>query len=55
MRSYNEPDLKAPRYRKKTHSILNKSFYDRMREKGDAYKSLTDKQIKEIINNYNFV
>lgn len=53
MRSYNKPDLKAPRYRKKTHSILNKSFYDRMREKGDAYKSLTDKQIKEIINNYN--
>lgn len=53
MRSYNKPDLKAPRYRKKTHSILNKSFYDRIREKGDAYKSLTDKEIKNIITNYN--
>lgn len=53
MISYKKPDLKAPRFRPKRHNLLNEQFYNKIREKGGDFKSLTDKQIKEIIVNFN--
>ena len=53
MISYNKPDLKAPRFRPKKHNLLNREFCDKMREKGDMFKDLTDKQIKDVVTSFN--
>ena len=53
MISYNKPDLKAPRFRPKKHNLLNREFCDKIREKGDMFKDLTDKQIKDVVTSFN--
>jgi hypothetical protein len=53
MTSYNKPDLNAPRYRAKRYNILNAEFCNKIREKKEEYKNLTDKQIKEVVKTFN--
>lgn len=53
MISYNKPDLKAPRFRPKKHNLLNRKFCDKIRKKGDMFKDLTDKQIKDVVTSFN--
>lgn len=53
MRTFRKPDLNAPRYRAKCLDILKKDFYNLFRESHPKYKHLSNKDIKNIINNIN--
>ena len=53
MIKYNKPDLNAPRYRYKSHSILNKDFCNKIKEKGKEYKDLSNEEIKNVIKIFN--
>lgn len=53
MKNYNAPDLNAPRYRKKTHNILNAQFFKEFKDKYPKYKDLDNKLLKEIVAHFN--
>lgn len=53
MISYRKPDLKAPRFRPKRHNILNDEFCKKIKDKGDVYENLTNKQIKDVVTSFN--
>jgi len=53
MISYKKPDLKAPRFRQKRHTILNSTFYDKVRNEKEELKNLSDKEIKNIVKTFN--
>lgn len=53
MKEFTKPDLNAPRFRSKKHNILNKGFYKAFREKYPKYSHLTDKEIKQVIVDFN--
>lgn len=51
-KSFKAPDLSAPRYRPKVHSLLNAETIEEFRnKKGKA--TITDAQFKDIIMNFN--
>lgn len=52
-KSYNKPDLKAPRYRPKKLNLTNVDFYNKFIEENPKYSSLTNEKFKEIINVFN--
>ncbi len=52
-KSYNQPDLNAPRHRTDRRGNLNREFYARFRKKYPKYKHISDVQIKEIIITFN--
>ena len=51
--SYNQPDRKAPRYRKSRLSILDRKFYDAFKKKFPEYKDVPYKTLGNIIATYN--
>lgn len=53
MRTHRKPDIKGPRYRKTTYSILNREFFNEFKKKYPGYKNVDNKVLKEIINTYN--
>ena len=50
---FNKPDLNAPRYRKKTHHIINADFYKRFFKKYPKYKENKNTEIHKIIKTFN--
>lgn len=55
MRTYRQPDVKGPRYRKKKHNVLNANFLEDFKKKYPAYKNVDNKILKTIIDTYNGV
>ena len=53
MREFKSPDLTAPRYRPKVHTIMNKEFFDSFRKKHPKYKDVEDSALKKIIKSFN--
>jgi hypothetical protein len=53
MREFKKPDLTAPRYRPEVHSILNKKFFDKFKEKHPKYKHYDDNVLRKIIKTFN--
>jgi hypothetical protein len=52
-KSFNKPDLKATRYRKKLHHIINDDFYKRFFKKYPEYKEKEEPEIYKIIKTFN--
>ena len=52
-KSFNKPDLKAPRYRKKVHRLVNKDFCKRFYKKYPEYKHREMQDINKTIRNFN--
>jgi len=50
---FNKPDLNAPRYRKKTHHIINADFYKRFFKKYPKYKEKKNTEIHKVIKTFN--
>jgi hypothetical protein len=53
MKTFKKPDLKAPRFRPETHSVLDKKFFDDFRKKHAKYKDYTNAELREIIKAFN--
>ena len=53
MKEFKKPDLTAPRYRPEVHSILNKKFFDKFKEKHPKYKEYDNATLKKIIKTFN--
>lgn len=53
MRTFNEPDRTAPRYREKIFNPLNKVLYERFLMKFPEYKDLSLLQFKAIVRTFN--
>lgn len=49
MRSFRKPDLKAPRYRKKSYNVYNKDMYNRFIEKYPKYAKYSYRDLKKVI------
>jgi hypothetical protein len=49
---YNQPDRKAPRYRRTRVTILNYKFYKAFRKKFPQYKDLKNSEIGNIISKF---
>lgn len=49
MKTFNQPDLNAPRFRPKKYNILNNDFCKRFRTENPKYNHLSNEQIKNII------
>ena len=52
-KSFNKPNLKAPRYRKKVHHIINEDFYKRFYKKYPEYKEKKKSEIYNIVKTFN--
>ena len=52
-KSFNKPNLKAPRYRKKVHHVINKDFYKRFFKKYPGYRKKKETEIYKIIKTFN--
>ena len=53
MKEFKSPDLTAPRYRPKVHTMLNKEFFDSFRKKYPRYKEMEDATLKKVIRVFN--
>jgi hypothetical protein len=52
-KEFRKPDLNAPRFRQKAHSIGSRKFYNSFRRKFPKHKDLTNVQISAIIKSFN--
>lgn len=50
---YKKPDLTAPRFKPKSLGFLNKPFFERFRKKYPAYADISDKQLSDIVIEFN--
>ena len=48
MKEFNNPDIKAPRFRPDAYNVMNKKFFDSFREKYPKYKHLGNSELKKI-------
>jgi hypothetical protein len=53
MKEFKSPDLKAPRYRPKVYTIMNKKFFESFKKKYPKYKNMDDKELRKIIKYFN--
>jgi hypothetical protein len=53
MKTFNQPDLNAPRFRPKRYNILNNEFCKRFRDDNPKYNHLSNDQIKDIVKTGN--
>tara|TARA_B100001287_G_C22675082_1_gene527229 strand:+ start:590 stop:1171 length:582 start_codon:yes stop_codon:yes gene_type:complete len=53
MKEFNRPDVKAPRFRPKVYSVLNKEFFEKFKIKHPKYKNLDDSKLRTIIKSFN--
>jgi len=49
------PNVKAPRFRQKAYSVLNKDFFKAFKEKFGKHKDVTESEIKKIVKKFNEV
>jgi hypothetical protein len=55
MKTYRQPDVKGPRYRKRKYNVLNAAFLEDFKKKYPAYKNVDNKILKNVIDTYNGV
>jgi hypothetical protein len=53
MKEFNNPNVKAPRFRPDVYNVMNKKFFESFREKYPKYKHLDDSQLKKIGKTFN--
>ena len=53
MKTYQKPDLNAPRYRPKKLNLTNTDFYNKFIEENPKYASITYDVFKEVIKTFN--
>jgi hypothetical protein len=53
MKEFNNPNVKAPRFRPDVYNVMNKKFFESFREKYPKYKHLDDTQLKKIGKTFN--
>ncbi len=53
MKEFNNPDIKAPRFRPDVYNVMNKKFFDSFREKYPKYKHLDNSQLRKIGKTFN--
>ncbi len=53
MNKFNKPDLKAPRFRHKRLSLLNKNTFNLFKESKPMYSDIDNTKLKEIIRIFN--
>jgi len=53
MKEFNQPNLKAPRFRPKVYNVLEKEFFDSFKKKFPRYSNLDNSVLKNIIKTYN--
>jgi hypothetical protein len=53
MREFKKPDLNAPRFRPKSLKLLNKIFYNHVKQLHPNLNNYSDEQIKLIVNTFN--
>jgi len=53
MKEFNNPNVKAPRFRPDVYNVMNKKFFESFREKYPKYKHLDDAQLKKIGKTFN--
>lgn len=53
MKEFRKPDVKAPRFRIDRTSLLNIDFCKAFRKKFPKYASVSNKEIKDIVNTFN--
>jgi len=51
--NFKEPNLKAPRFRPKRITLLNKNTYKEFKERYPMFKNIADSTLKEIIKVFN--
>lgn len=52
MKEFRKPDLTAPRYRPRVHTLLNKEFFASFRKKYAKYKNIEDAVLRSIIKTF---
>jgi hypothetical protein len=55
MKEFNNPNVKASRYRPQVKTVLNKEFFENFKKKYPKYKSFDNKLIRKIIKRFNQV
>ena len=53
MKEFNNPNVKAPRFRPDVYNVMNKKFFESFREKYPKYKHLEDSALKKIGKTFN--
>jgi len=53
MKEFNNPNVKAPRFRPDVYNVMNKKFFESFRERYPKYKDLDDAQLKKIGKTFN--
>jgi hypothetical protein len=53
MNQIKQPDLNAPRFRPTRTSLLTKKFFRQFRKKYPQYNTLTNSNLRKVINDYN--
>ena len=51
--NFKKPDLKAPRYREKVYSFLNKKTFNEFKDKFPAYSNIDNEKLRQIIKIFN--
>ena len=52
-KTFNKPNLKAPRYRRKVHKLINNDYYNRFFKKHPQYKDKRKTDVYQIIKTFN--
>ena len=55
MKEFKKPDVTAPRFRPAVYNILNKEFFNELKERYPKYKNLTETEIRKIIKSFNIL
>ena len=53
MKEFNKPNVKAPRFRPKVSSVLNKEFFEKFKTKHPKYKNLDNSKLRKLIKLFN--
>jgi hypothetical protein len=53
MKEFKKPDVKAPRFRPRKYSVLNKEFFEKFKKKYPKYKDLEDKYLRQVMKDFN--
>jgi hypothetical protein len=53
MKEFNNPDVKAPRFRPEAYNVMNKKFFESFREKYPKYKDLDNVELRKIGKTFN--
>jgi len=52
-KEFKAPDVKAPRFRQKAATVIDKEFFERFREKHPKHNNITETEFRQIIKAFN--